>query len=887
VIGYNRAVFMVIAVGQQLGSYEITALLGKGGMGEVYRARDTKLKRDVAIKILPEEFSRDPGRVDRFQREAEVLASLNHPNIAAIYDLAEANGTRFLVLELVEGETLAERIQRGAVPLDEALKIAHSICEALEAAHERRIIHRDLKPPNIKITPDGKVKLLDFGLAKAFQKQHQISLSDSPTLINGSVPGVILGTAAYMSPEQATGKETDTTSDMWAFGCVFYEMLAGRAAFEGESAGEILGGVFKAEPDWSRLPANTPEAVRRLLRRCLQKDRKRRLQSVSDARIEIEEAEVESRAEPRPVRQALTRGQQLAWMSIVAFVALVAAVVVANNVRSAAPTPEMRVDINAPPSSDPTSFAISPDGQKIVFAGTLNGRSSLWLRSLDSASTRPLAGTDNAQLPFWSPDSLSVGFFADGKLKRTDLLGASVQILARAPVPDGGTWGGNDTILFVPISNGPIFRISASGGGEGIPATKLADQETGHGFPHFLPDGTHLVYSVRGGAPGIHIGRLGAMESRRLFDADSNTVYAPTGHLLFSRQGALFARRFDPVRLEMQGNPFTVAEQIALNPRRAMALSVSAAGLIGYRTGSASGLRQFVWFDRSGRELSKVGDPIAAALNPSLSPDGRRLALQRTLNGNTDIWLLEMDRGVLTRFTSDPAIDVTPRWFPDGQHIAFGSARNARNGAVDLYQGSATSSGTEKLLVASPQGKSAMDFTPDGQLLLYRSADPNLGFDIWALPLTGDRKPFPVIRTEFEEGDAQFSPDGKWIAYQSNESGRYEIYVQPFPGLGGKRSISTNGGSQPRWRHDGKELFYIALDGRLTTVPMELSADDKRVNVGLPVPLFIARIGAPVLALDSQQYIVSSDGQRFLINTLVEEANTSAITLILNWKPKP
>ena len=353
---------MAIEIGQQLGSYEITALLGKGGMGEVYRARDTKLKRDVAIKILPEEFSRDPGRVDRFQREAEVLASLNHANIAGIYDLAEANGTRFLVLELVEGETLAERIQRGAVPLDEALKIAHSICEALEAAHERGIIHRDLKPPNIKLTPDGKVKLLDFGLAKAFEKQQQMSLSDSPTLINGSVPGAILGTAAYMSPEQARGKETDNTSDIWAFGCVFYEMLAGRAAFEGESAGEILAGIFKAEPDWSRLPANTPEAVRRLLRRCLQKDRKRRLQSVSDARIEIEEAEVESRAEPRPVRQALARGKRLAWISIMAFVALVAAVVVANHVRSVAPTPEMRVDINAPPSSDPTSFAISPDG---------------------------------------------------------------------------------------------------------------------------------------------------------------------------------------------------------------------------------------------------------------------------------------------------------------------------------------------------------------------------------------------------------------------------------------------------------------------------------------------------------------------------------------------
>ena len=875
---------MSITPGTRIGPYHVQSPLGAGGMGVVFRAHDTKLKRDVALKLLPDHFADDPDRLSRFQREAQLLASLNHPNIAQIYGLEESNGTCCIVMELVEGETLQERLKRGPIPTEEALPIATQVADALEAAHERGIMHRDLKPANVKISPDGKVKVLDFGLAKAIQHSPMSpALSNSPTMMTAA-QGMILGTAAYMSPEQAKGKELDRTADVWAFGCVLYEMLTGRPVFDGETVGEILGGVFKAEPEWRQLPDDTPQGILRLLRRCLQKDRKQRLQSIGDARIEIQEAQEDIRSGPHPVQRARMRRERLAWISILMLVTLIAVVAIVMNSRAVPPPREVRLDINAPPTSDPMSFAISPDGQKIVFAGTFGGQSSLWLRSLDSASARPLAGTDNASLPFWSPDSQSVGFFADGKLKKTDVFGGAAQILAGTPIARGGAWGPDNTILFVPSNSALVLRISANGG-EASPATQLGTQQASHSYPQFLPDGTHFLYYTQGApeARGIYVGRLGSTESRRLFDAESNALYV-FGHLLFSRQGVLFARSFDPVRFETKGNPFPVAEQIAINQQGGMALSVSAAGPISYRTGSAAGLRQFVWVDRSGRELSKVGDPIGAALNPSLSPDGRRVALQRTLNGNTDIWLLETDRGLLTRFTSDASVDVTPRWFPDGNQIAFGSARR---GAVDLYRKSATGLGPEELLVASPQTKTVMDFSPDGQLMLYRSADPKLGFDIWALRSQGDSKPFPVVRTEFEERDAQFSPDGKWIAYQSNESGRYEIYVQPFPGPGAKWLISTNGGGQPRWRRDGKELFYVAMDGRLMSVAIELSRDGKTAKAGIPLPLFNARIGSPVPAIDSQQYVVAADGQRFLMNTLVEEASNSAITIILNWKPKP
>jgi eukaryotic-like serine/threonine-protein kinase len=891
---------MTFTTGTKLGTYEIVGPLGSGGMGEVYRARDSKLKREVAIKILPEAFSRDADRVARFQREAEVLASLNHPHIAAIHDLAEFGELRCLVLELVEGETLADRIARGPIPMDESLAIATQIAQALEAAHEKGIIHRDLKPANIKLTHDGNTKVLDFGLAKVREAQgFATSLSNSPTLMSASTPGIIMGTAAYMSPEQAKGKEADRTADVWAFGCVLYEMLTGRRVFEGETVSEILAGVLKGEPDWSRLPADTLEGVRRLLRRSLQKERKLRFHDMADVRIEVDEAQSEPQTGARVMHSAPRRRERLAWMSAVAVLTLTAAAAIVWAAFRPVPTaPEMRLEITTPMTTNPWSLAISPDGQKIVFAATSDGRSRLWLRSLDSVSARPLAGTEGALFPFWSPDSRSVGFFADEKLKRIDIGGGSAQELATVGLGFGGAWN-NDGVILFSSPGSPIFRIPATGGEPAVAVTRLeTPQQQHHYFPAFLPDGRHFLYYVLGSpeARGVYVGQLDGSQTRRLLDADAPAVHASSGHLLFVRQAMLFAQQLDPIRLELTGNQVPVAERVTVGfgPPFA-ALSASAAGPLVYRSGSARFLH-LVWFDRSGKEIGRVGGPDSLdAISPALSPDDRRVALFRVVNGSVDVWLLELGRSVATRFTSDAANDTGPLWSPDGTSIVFSSNRK---GVIDLYRKPAVGAGSEEPLLTTAQNKFATDWSREGRFLLYESTDPKTSSDIWALPMDGDRpstgsgrperaegrKPFPVVQTNFDERGGQFSPDGKWIAYQSNESGLWEIYVQPFPGPGGKSLISTTGGVQARWRPDGKELFYIALDSRLMAVPIRVASNGQAVEAGAPVPLFAMRISDPVQ--EDHSYLVSSSGQRFLINTVTEEA-ASPITVILNWKPKP
>jgi serine/threonine protein kinase len=860
----------------------------------VYRARDLKLKREVAIKILPDEFSRDADRLSRFQREAQVLASLNHPNIAGIYDLEEANGSRYLVLELVDGETLAERVARGPIIVEEALAIVKSICAALEAAHEKGIVHRDLKPANIMLTKDGAVKVLDFGLAQMSETEGAATnLSNSPTLMSAaSTPGMIMGTAAYMSPEQARGKEADRRTDIWAFGCVLYEMLAGRAAFEGETIGEILGGVFKTEPDWRRLPAETPEAIRRLLRRCLQKDRSGRLNSANDVRIEIEEA-LNAPLEVTPAAVVPVRKPRLAWiLTAVATLAFASIAVSYFRRTPQAERPEIRLEITTPPTADPASIAISPDGQKILLVATSEGQSKLWVRPLDSVSGRPLAGTDGASFPFWSPDGQSVGFFAEGKLKRVDVDRGAMQILADAPESRGGAWSREGTIIFTPNSSqSPIFRISAAGGTASAVTRTETGKETSHRFPQFLPDGRHFLYYVQGTpeSHGIYVGDLDGSRARRLLDVDSAPVYESSGHLLFVRQGTLFAQEFDVTRLELKGNPFSVAEHIAAvnTAQGSAAVSASSVGSIIYRTASPGGRRQFRWLDRSGKEIGKAGDPLSAS-TLSISPDSRRVALAQLINNNFDVWLLDLGRNVLSRFTFDAAVDSAPIWSPDGRQIVF---QSNRKGAYDLYIKPAIGPGNEELLLASGQDKKPMDWSPDRRFLLYANLDPKTGFKVLALPMDGDRKPFPVVGTNFNEDLAQFSPDGKWFAYESNESGRYEIYIQPFPDAGGQTQASTNGGAQVRWRRDGKELFYIALDGRLMAVPIRIASNPRTIEAGSPVPLFATRVGSASYPNNwlydvNWQYDVSVDGQRFLMNTIIEEA-PSPITVILNWKAKP
>jgi eukaryotic-like serine/threonine-protein kinase len=709
-------------------------------MGEVYRATDNNLKRAVAIKVPPASVAADAERLARFQREAEVLAAFSHPNIAAIYGLERTGATTALVMELVERPTLADRIAQGPMPVDEALPIAKQTAGALEAAHELNIIHRDLKPANIKVRPDGTVKVLDFGLAKAMEPTGALSpsMSRSPAITTPAMTqaGMILGTAAYMSPEQAKGRAVDRRSDVWAFGAVLFEMLTGQRAFAGEDVSDTLANVLKMEPDWERLPANVPPRVRQVIRACLHKNAKQRIGDVQDVRLALEGA-FETLVPDGGVMTGPRRTERLVWLSTVAVVMLLAAVQSARVWRQASsmPSPQMRLEIAMPSAPAATiaeneleSLAISPDGLKMVFVSVSQGRSQLWLRSLDSVSARPLAGTDLAILPFWAPDSRSVAFFANGQLKRIDIDGGSTQTLARAPFGLGGTWNRDGTILLTPLLSGPIYRIPATGG-EPAALTQLAPGQIVHYRPRFLPDGRHFFYYAEGSpdVSGVYVGQLDGAETRRLLDAESALIHQSSGHVLFVSQGTLYAQPFDFKGLALIGNRSPVAEDVA-------AVSVSDTGLVAYRRGSLGERRQFIWFDRSGREIGRVGDSYNSYGNghPSLSPNGRYVAVVRVVDGNADIWLLETTRGVLSRFTSESALNFSPKWSPDGHEIVFNSDRS---GIFDLYLKSMASPGGDELLLATPQNKSVTDWSLDGRFILFRSVDPALSHDLWALPL--------------------------------------------------------------------------------------------------------------------------------------------------------
>ena len=897
----------MISPGTRLGTCQVTSHIGSGGMGEVYQAHDTKLDRDVAIKVLPEQFARDSERLARFQREAKLLAALNHPNIAAIYGLEQSGSTHYLVMELVPGQTLKERVAgERAIPVEESLAIAKQIAEALEAAHgsEKGIIHRDLKPANVKVTPEGRVKVLDFGLAKAFVADSASEdPSNSPTLsMNPTVQGVIMGTAAYMSPEQARGHAVTKASDIWAFGAVLYEMLTGRQAFQGEDVGDILATVVKTEPDWSRLPEGTPPAIRTLLRRCLRKDRRQRLQDATGVRIEIEDVLSGTAPAEAVVTPQDNRRERLAWASVLALVAVIAAVLGVRALRPAPTAPEARLELNTPPTSDP-SLAISPDGLKIVFVARSGGPPQLWMRSLDSPAARPLPGTERASLPFWSPDSRSIGFFADSRLKIMDIDGGSTKtLMSLAAAPQGGAWNRDGAIVFSPVPSYPILRISAEGG-EAVAVTRVeSPQQRGHISPQLLPDGRHFIFFVTGSPEGrgVYVGQLDGLDSRRVLEADAPAAYAASGHLLFVRQGTLWAQEFDPDRLELRGSPLAIAEQVTAGT----SVSASAAGPIAYRTASAdSGQRQFVWFDRSGREIEKVVYPDTASLGPALSHDGRRVGVLRLASGNMDVWSYETGRRLWDRLTFHPSDEVYPLWSPDGHSIVFGSARPAMNLYRKLLSAPPNS---EELLLATEQPKFAMDWSLDGRFVLYDSLDPKRGRDIWALPLEGapsassgqapsagtgqagqGREPFAVVQTDFNEQLPQFSPDGKWIAYQSDKSGRFEIFLRPFPGPGSDTPVSIDGGAQARWNPNGRELFYVAADDRLMAVPVSFAAGGGTVEPGSARALFVTDVGSTARNVNRKQYMVSPDGQSFVMNSIVGEASTSPITVILNWKARP
>jgi serine/threonine protein kinase/Tol biopolymer transport system component len=862
-------------------------------MGEVYQARDTRLERIVAIKVLPAHLADKPELRERFEREARTIASLNHPHICTLHDIGRQDGIDFLVMEYLEGETLATRLLKGPLPLEQVLRYAIEISDALDKAHRKGVTHRDIKPGNIMLTKNG-TKLLDFGLAKLKQEAAHpaVPFSQLPTMShNPTVEGTILGTLQYMAPEQVEGKveEIDGRTDIFAFGAVVYEMATGKKAFEGKTSASVMAKILESEPPpMSLLQPMTPPALDRVVKKCLAKEPDRRWQAASDVCDELKwvaEGGTQATplqpapAEPVPIyrRRAVVSG--LAAVAIAAVAAIAA-----WNLKPAPPAAlEMRTEIITPPTSDPTSFALSPDGRQIVFVASGDGPSRLWLRRLDATSAQPLAGTEGATFPFWSPDSRSLGFFADAKLKRTDVAGGSPQTLANS-IPRGGTWSPDGTILFSPGNNSPLFRISASGG-EPVAVTKV-DRQISHRFPQFLPGGRQFLFYAPAATPeaaGIHLGSLDSPETQRLAAADAAGIYAANGWLLFIREGTLLAQRLDLGRRELTGDPLTVADPVASNVG-AGAFSVSATGPVAYRSGEA-GQRQLVWFDRSGKRLGAMGEPDMNALSVvRLSPDGRRVAVHRVVQGNTDVWLLDAAR--TTRLTFDANVDRFPIWSPDGSRIVFSANRK---GQFDLYLKPSNGAGSEELLVEAPHADTPSDWSRDGRFLLYQNNDPQMLNDLWVLPMEGERKPFLFLKTNFEERRGQFSPDGHWVAYMSNESGRYEIYVRPFSGTpsgraaGGQWQVSTSGGMSPRWRLDGKELYYIALDGKLMAAP--ITAGGATIEPGTPVALFQMRIyGGGTEPAVGTQYDASADG-RFLINTVLED-DTSPITLLQNWNPE-
>ena len=740
-----------LAPGVRVGPYEVISSLGAGGMGEVYRARDTTLGREVALKVLPDTVAHDGERIARFRREAQLLAALNHPLIASIYGIADFDGALALVLELVEGTTLAERLAAGPMALDEALRVAHQLTEALAAAHERGIVHRDLKPSNIKLRPDGTVKVLDFGLARALEPPATVEAGSLATVTSPAVTafGVILGTAAYMSPEQACGQTTDRTTDIWAFGAVLFEMLTGTRTFEGSDPTQTVASVLRSPPDWSRLPASTPESLRRLLRRCLEKDRRRRLADIHDAALDIEEAQ-RGEAGVVPVAGGVGWRERLLWMTVVVLAAAVAAALLVTRSKPAPMPAERRVEIVTPPTTDPVSLALSPDGRQLAFVAASDGRSRLWVRDLESGATKPLQGTDGASLPFWSPDSQSIGYFAGERLRRARLDGSLPKILGRAVIGTGGTWNQTGTILFPTVPDSPLLRLED--GGQPAPMNLTVAQRGGHRYPYFLPDGRHFLF-FHAELRAVFLGSTEGPSVSRLFDADAAAIFAPPSDVLFVRGGALNAQRFDVERLNVTGNPVPLAAGIAISPSGGAAISASANGTIAYRTGVGALARQVVWVSRAGDRTAVVGNPDAAApINLSLSPDGRHALFNRSVDGNTDIWMMDVERGIPMPLTRQPAPDIAPTWSHDGRSIVYSSARGRGAFEIRIRQ-FAGESDTPLKTGPEPLLGIPMDCSADGKYILYRATGDSGQWDIWAVPTLGDRTPIPVVASEYRRPD--------------------------------------------------------------------------------------------------------------------------------------
>ena len=887
---------MPLQTGTRLGPYEIVAPVGAGGMGEVYKARDTRLNRSVAIKILMPSLADEPDRLVRFAREAQALASLNHPNIAQVYGFEEATteaAAGALVMELVDGPTLADRIAGGPIPIDEALPIARQIADALAAAHAQGIVHRDLKPANVKVRADGTVKVLDFGLAKLAADEARPdglryeNSANSPTFTSpGTQIGIILGTAAYMAPEQAKGKPVDKRADIWAFGVVLYEMLAGKPLFDGETISDVLASVLKDEADWSGLPASTPPAVRRLLKRCVERDPKRRLQDIGDARLELDDLDgvaIPSVPGGAPPAQRLL---PVAAVAAIAAAALTAFAFLLFSTWRGAPSPSVQRLSILPPPGEPIMYdaadnAVSPDGRSVVFAALKGDVPRLWIRPFEADGPRVLGGTEGAVLPFWSPDSTRIGFFADGKLKTITPATGGIAVVCDAPDARGGTWNAADVIVFAPSNAGALMRVSAQGG-DPRPVTTLnsSRKETAHRFPWFLPDGQHFLF-VSLPRPdnryGVFIGSIDGGAPKELMAATSAPVYAPPGYLLFERPNGFSAQRFDTRSLELMGEPLLLPDEpggVSAVYSGGRAASASTTGKVVY-FGRQVQNTKMIWVDAaSGRELDTIDAPAGFYGALAISPDGHYAAVVRhdSMNEST-IWLLDLQRGGMTKLTNGPGNNSQPLWSPDSSRLAFATNRAGRS---EFYVKAVNSASPETLLFnGGATFKTLYAWSEDGKSIVFGQLDPTTGQDLWILPLDGNKTgtPVPYIRTPAAETSASLSPDGRWCAYLSTDTGRSELWVDSFPTAGRRYRVTTGGALGGAFRRNG----------HLTYAPM----NDRQVYDAVPLAGTEFRLGPArrLLTIPSDMVTIDMtlDGSKALMTVPVERNAVTSLTVVDHW----
>ena len=859
-------------------------------MGEVYRAQDTHLKREVAIKVLPEQFTQDAQRLARFEREAQLLASLSHPNIAAVYSFEHADDLHFLVMELVEGEDLSQKVSRGPLPVEEALQVCLQVAEGVEAAHEKGVIHRDLKPANVKVTPEGQVKVLDFGLAKALEGEIPApDISQSPTLTHEMTrAGVILGTAAYMSPEQARGKAVDKRTDVWAFGCLLYECLTGQQVFGGETTTDILGAIVHKEPDWHSLPQNTPGSIRTLLRRCLEKDLSLRLRDIWDARIELTQSLSEPVAESSI--QVVSGGQSPAWKWAIPWgvvgVIMVLAAWVVWNLTSPAPQGTTRFVITPPRTvslggASPNQLGISPDGRRIVFQAEYEGRRQLFLRSVDDFEARHMPGTEDAiGYPFFSPDGHWVAFFTGVELKKVPVSGGSSMVICRSPGSSGGIWKHDGTIIAG--SRSGLWRVSSAGGvPETVTTPDVERGERGHLSPQILPHGDVVLFTVmrESEPPQIATLSLQTRETTTILEGGRQAYYVPTGHLVYStNSGTLMAVPFDATRLEVTGEPVPVLEGVRRTPPLAADFSLSGNGTLVYVSGQEDGRqRTVVWVGRDGQAEPLAEEPLENPRYPRISPDGRQLSLTVGPGGAGSIWIYDLEGRPPYPLMGNDLSASRSVWAPGGKQVAFASGRNPPG--LFLMQADRSTMETE-LLVSSPNRLVVRCWSSDGKELIFLEAGPE-GNDLMALSLEGERKPRLVVRTEYpyNPGDsgagAALSPDGQWLAYMSGLTGGPEIWVRPYPGPGAPTRISPNGGREPLWGRDGREIFYLE-DDKLMAVDVQTQPDFRFEPAKM---LF----DEPYRHASRPSYDVGLDGRFVMIQPVEQQAEEAQIRVIQNW----